>query len=91
MEESHHASTRSPLSAVVWLGPARWLPMWLPGPLSAWEDIQRGLRVDSDFPMPDLVVRASLVSEWPTTSRDHPTRCVEVCQTSHIERTPGLA
>ena len=30
-----HASTRSPSSAAVWLSPAHWLPMWLPGPLSA--------------------------------------------------------
>ena len=28
--ESHHASTRSPSSGVVWLRPASWPPAWLP-------------------------------------------------------------
>ena len=34
LDESHHASSRPSLSRVVWLSPARWLPMWLPGPLA---------------------------------------------------------
>jgi hypothetical protein len=64
LDESHHACALSPSSAVVWLSPTSWVPLWLPTTINGTTSRERQ---GSDLPARlDLGSEAEAVGYRPT-------------------------